>query len=203
VGDSPAAVNHGFDDVEKTSGWTMPTKLQPGNWENMVTNYPTLADLAGIQCENCHGPQDGAIGHLSTAHTSSGNTTPDKWTRVSFSEGVCASCHQDATHHYKPSQWQTSAHAQRELVSNATLSHAEPTAAHLRPLPFGPGICLRTQPSWLRAMPACCTSQMARPPTRPICAGWACKPRLWRRSPVRLATIPRCSNPSHSAGPEI
>ena len=130
VGDSPAAVNHGFDDVEKTSGWTMPTKLQPGNWENMVTNYPTLADLAGIQCENCHGPQDGAIGHLSTAHTSSGNTTPDKWTRVSFSEGVCASCHQDATHHYKPSQWQTSAHAQRDLVSNATFESRGTTAAH-------------------------------------------------------------------------
>jgi hypothetical protein len=49
VGDSPAAVNNGFDDIEKTTGWVMPTKLQPGNWENMVTNYPTLANLAGIQ----------------------------------------------------------------------------------------------------------------------------------------------------------
>jgi hypothetical protein len=130
VGDSPAAVNNGFDDVEKTTGWVMPTKLQPGNWESMVTNYPTLAELAGIQCENCHGPQDGAIGHLSTAHTTSGHTTPDKWTRVSFSEGVCASCHQDATHHYKPSQWATSAHAQRDLVANATFESRGTTAAH-------------------------------------------------------------------------
>ena len=130
VGDSPAAVNNGFDDVEKATGWVMPAKLQPGNWENMVTNYPTLANLAGIQCENCHGPQDGAIGFLSTAHTTSGKTTPDKWTRVSFSEGVCASCHQDATHHYKPSQWQTSAHAQRDLVSNATFESRGTTAAH-------------------------------------------------------------------------
>ena len=130
VGDSPAAVNHGFDDVMKTTGWTMPTKLQPGNWENLVANYPTLADLAGIQCENCHGPQDGAIGQLSLAHTTSGNTTPDKWTRVSFSEGVCASCHQDASHHYKPSQWATSAHAQRDLVSNATFESRGTTAAH-------------------------------------------------------------------------
>ena len=130
VGDSPAAVNHGFDDVEKTVGWVMPTKLQPGNWENMLTNYPALADMAGIQCENCHGPQDGAIGHLSTAHTTSGNATPDKWTRVSFSEGVCASCHQDASHHYKPSQWATSAHAQRDLVSNATFESRGTTAAH-------------------------------------------------------------------------
>jgi hypothetical protein len=131
VGDSSAAVNNGFDDVEKATGWTMPTKLQPGNWENMVANYPTLANLAGIQCENCHGPQDGAVGQLSTlAHTTSGNTTPDKWTRVSFSEGVCASCHQDASHHYKPSQWATSAHAQRDLVSNATFEARGTTAAH-------------------------------------------------------------------------
>ena len=97
----------------------------------MVANYAPLANLAGIQCENCHGPQDGAVGQLSTlAHTTSGNTTPDKWTRVSFSEGVCASCHQDATHHYKPSQWQTSAHAQRDLVSNATFESRGTTAAH-------------------------------------------------------------------------
>ena len=131
VGDSPAAVNNGFDDIEKATGWTMPTKLQPGDWENMVANYAPLANLAGIQCENCHGPQDGAVGQLSTlAHTTSGNTTPDKWTRVSFSEGVCASCHQDASHHYKPTQWATSAHAQRDLVSNATFEARGTTAAH-------------------------------------------------------------------------
>jgi hypothetical protein len=130
VGDSPAAANNGFDDVEKTTGWLMPSKLQPGNWENMVTNYPTLAKLAGIQCESCHGPQDGEIGHLSAAHTTSGSTGADKWTRVSFSEGVCASCHQDESHHYKPSQWATSPHAQRDLVVNATYEGRQTTAAH-------------------------------------------------------------------------
>ena len=131
VGDSPAAVNNGFDDVEKTSGWTMPSKLQPGNWENLLTNYTPLAKLAGIQCESCHGPQDGEVGKLSAlAHTTSMNTTQDKWTRVSFSEGVCASCHQDESHHYKPSQWATSAHAQRDLVSNATFEARGTTAAH-------------------------------------------------------------------------
>ncbi len=130
VGDSPAAINNGFDDVEKTTGWAMPTKLQPGNWEDMVSNYPGLAKLAGIQCENCHGPQYADIGHMSSAHTTSASTTADKWTRVSFSEGVCASCHQDASHHYKPSQWATSAHAQRDLVSNATFESRGTTAAH-------------------------------------------------------------------------
>ncbi len=130
VGDSPAAVNNGFDDVEKTTGWTMPTKLQPGNWENLLTNYPTLAKSAGIQCENCHGPQYADVGHESSAHTTSRNTTPDKWTRVSFSEGVCASCHQDESHHYKPTQWATSPHALRDLVSNATFESRGTTAAH-------------------------------------------------------------------------
>ncbi|HEX7597178.1 MAG TPA: hypothetical protein VF518_03125, partial [Polyangia bacterium] len=130
VGDSPAAVNNGFDDVEKTSGWTMPATLKPGNWENLVSTYPTLAKLAGIQCESCHGPQDGAVGHLSLAHTTSSSTGADKWTRVSFSEGVCASCHQDESHHYKPSQWATSAHAQRDLVVNATFEGRGTTAAH-------------------------------------------------------------------------
>jgi hypothetical protein len=130
VGDSPAAINNGFDDVEKTTGWTMPTKLQPGNWENLVSSYPSLAKLAGIQCENCHGPQYADIGHMSSAHTTSRNTTADKWTRVSFSEGVCASCHQDESHHYKPSEWATSPHALRDLVSNATFESRGTTAAH-------------------------------------------------------------------------
>ena len=130
VGDSPAAVNNGFDDVEKTTGWTMPIKLQPGNWEDLATNYPSLAKLAGIQCESCHGPQYGAVGYMSTAHTSSTSNTAAKWTRVSFSEGVCASCHQDESHHYKPSQWETSPHALRDLVSNATFESRGTTAAH-------------------------------------------------------------------------
>lgn len=128
VGDSPAASNNGFDDV--AGGWTMPTKLQPGNWENMVSTYPSLAKMGSIQCESCHGPQWGAIGAMSTAHTSHGKTGADKWMRVSFSEGVCASCHQDEGYHYKPSQWSSSPHAKRDLVTHATFEGRGTTAAH-------------------------------------------------------------------------
>src|SRR5262249_33196977 len=47
------AVNSGFDDVATALGWTWPTVLTNGNWASMETNYPTLANLANIQCENC------------------------------------------------------------------------------------------------------------------------------------------------------
>jgi hypothetical protein len=130
VGDSPAAANNGFDDVAVASGWTMPTKLQAGNWETMVSTYPNLAKMASIQCENCHGPQWGAVGAMSSAHTSFANTGADKWTRVSYAEGVCASCHQDEGYHYKPSQWSSSKHASREFVVHGTFEGRGATAAH-------------------------------------------------------------------------
>ncbi|MBI4811466.1 MAG: hypothetical protein HY800_08540, partial [Ignavibacteriales bacterium] len=50
------AVNDGFDDISTTTGWVFPSPLQPGNWDTMKTNYPTLTAKANIQCENCHGP---------------------------------------------------------------------------------------------------------------------------------------------------
>ena len=49
-------VNGGFDDVAKQLGWTFPTVMAPTNWAYMQAVYPSLANLANIQCENCHGP---------------------------------------------------------------------------------------------------------------------------------------------------
>ena len=129
VGDSPAAVNNGFDDVMKTTGWTMPTKLQPGNWENMVTNFPSLAELAGIQCENCHGPKTVQLGtcRLRTPRLGTPPRTSGRASR--FPRAFCL-VPPGRNSHYKPSQWQTSAHAQRDLVSNATFESRGTTAAH-------------------------------------------------------------------------
>ncbi len=104
LGDTPLADNGGFDDLEKTTAWKMPTKLQAGNWESMVKDYPTLANMAGIQCENCHGP-----------NTSEGHKNADQSMRVSFAQGVCASCHQ-AGRHYRGSQWNVSAHGDRTMA---------------------------------------------------------------------------------------
>ncbi|HLZ53103.1 MAG TPA: hypothetical protein VKS19_01375, partial [Verrucomicrobiae bacterium] len=50
------AVNGGFDDVAAALGWHFPAVLTNGDWASMETNYPTLANVANIQCENCHGP---------------------------------------------------------------------------------------------------------------------------------------------------
>jgi hypothetical protein len=101
VGYDKTANNGGFDDVEQGSGWTYPTKLQAGNWNTLVTNA-TLGQLAGIQCENCHGPQNQPNGG---PHQSSLGSSPDFIARVSWSSDVCASCHQETPFHYKPSQW--------------------------------------------------------------------------------------------------
>jgi hypothetical protein len=99
VGDSPAANNGGWDDVAKQVGWSFPSSVVPGNWTNLVNNFPSLAQLGSIQCESCHGPQNGGAHPL------------QKDARISFSSDVCASCHQENPTHYKPGQWATSMHA--------------------------------------------------------------------------------------------
>lgn len=100
VGDdrAAAAVNSGWDDWASQLGWTFPPVLQPGNWKTIQNSYPSLENLANIQCENCHGPGSehragkGVIG-------------------VSLKSGVCGQCHDSPTGHIKDYQWDTSAHA--------------------------------------------------------------------------------------------
>jgi len=101
VGYDKTANNHGFDDVAAASGWTFPSVNQPGNWSALesVQSPNDLADLAGIQCESCHGPHGGVSNVIhSTAAT-------DSAARISWSEEVCSSCHQAAATYDKPAQW--------------------------------------------------------------------------------------------------
>jgi len=94
VGNNPAptAVNNGFDDVATSLGWKFPTVLKPGNFAAMPAE---LQNLANIQCENCHGPGSRHPGEPS----------------VTLDVKVCASCHQDGSHHTRPEQWEISPHA--------------------------------------------------------------------------------------------
>jgi hypothetical protein len=125
VGYDPSAANNGFDDVAKASGWNYPAKNQPGNWAALEA-MPKLGDLAGIQCESCHGPQT-----TTNQGPHASNTNPDLGARIKWSSEPCASCHQESPHHYKPSQWVLGKHADKTLsVSEATVEARGTTAAH-------------------------------------------------------------------------
>ncbi|MGD1019583.1 MAG: hypothetical protein ABSA12_09715 [Verrucomicrobiia bacterium] len=89
---SPAATNNNFYAVQQQLGWAFPKVLQAGNYAAMPAQ---LQNLANIQCENCHGPGSRHPGSPS----------------VSLDAKVCASCHQDGTHHVYPEQWEVSPHS--------------------------------------------------------------------------------------------
>ncbi|MHC4991199.1 MAG: peptidase associated/transthyretin-like domain-containing protein, partial [Planctomycetota bacterium] len=81
----------------------------PDNWTNMLAMYPNTAKQANVQCEQCHGPQDG-----SNAHAGSFATIGDP--RVSLSSNVCGQCHGEPLRHARFQQWQLSAHANYDVA---------------------------------------------------------------------------------------
>jgi hypothetical protein len=97
---SNTVANHGFSDVEKAASWTYPAANKAGNWSALenIQSPNDLADLAGIQCENCHGPQ-------TTDGVAHGGSATDSASRIKWSEETCASCHEEYGTHYIPSQW--------------------------------------------------------------------------------------------------
>lgn len=97
-----AAVNGGFDDVATAEGWTFPETLQEGNYADLVANYPNTAKLAGIQCENCHGP---GSEHLASSMADKAATIA-----TNLSNDACAICHDEPPRHDKGSEWRNSAH---------------------------------------------------------------------------------------------
>jgi len=94
-------VNGGFDDLAKQLGWTFPTVLAPTNWAYMQAVYPSLANLANIQCESCHGP--GSQHAYSLGDTSKISKT--------LASGDCNQCHDAPTHHIKGAEWYNSRHS--------------------------------------------------------------------------------------------
>ncbi len=106
------AVNGGFDDIALQLGWTFPTNRVATNWAYMQTKYPTLANLANIQCENCHGP--------GSQHAYSlGNPSLISMT---VNSGDCNQCHDAPTHHIYGTQWLTSRHALTSGPTSANCS---------------------------------------------------------------------------------
>ena len=125
VGYDGSAKNNGFDDVEATAGWTVPAQDKPGNWVALEA-VPSLGQLAGIQCESCHGPQA-----TTTAGPHANVTNPDQPARISWSAAVCATCHQESPTYYQAAQWASSKHSDRTLsILEATVENRGTTAAH-------------------------------------------------------------------------
>jgi predicted CXXCH cytochrome family protein len=105
VGFDPTAENGGFDEADDYADFIDAGLLGvPGdNWTTVVNEFPDTAQLANIQCENCHGPQ-GSAAHMALAP------------RVSLSADVCATCHGEPLRHARFQQWQLSGHANYELA---------------------------------------------------------------------------------------
>jgi len=116
------AVNDGFDDVGDYDGFLTSGLLGPndpvacpdGDWQCMLDDFPANAQRANIQCENCHGPQNGPLGAFSTAH-GGGVLQPDE-ARVGLSSDVCATCHGEPLRHARFQQWQLSRHSDYEVA---------------------------------------------------------------------------------------
>ena len=98
---STVHMNGGFDDVAAQLGWTWPTVLAPTNWAYMQATYPSLANLANIQCENCHGPGS------QHAHALGDPNLISK----TVASGDCNTCHDAPSHHIYGTQWYLSGHA--------------------------------------------------------------------------------------------
>jgi hypothetical protein len=100
------ANNLGFDDLALLNNWTFPSVLtnNPSNWASMQANYPSVAGLANIQCENCHGPGDQHIFSQGVV----GNTNAIS---VNYAAGDCAQCHDSLSGHFKSAEWNNSLHA--------------------------------------------------------------------------------------------
>lgn len=105
---APTAVNNGFDDISTKLGWVFPATLQAGNWANMITNYPRLAQMSNVQCEVCHGPGSQHVGRKSAID-------------MSLDEGTCGRCHEEPPYNVKNIQWAKSGHA-NPMESYATRS---------------------------------------------------------------------------------
>lgn len=104
VGYDWGTANGGFDDLATAAGFVFPSSRVAGNWDNMLANYPTVARLANIQCENCHGPQTTAA-HGSTGPISNLNEFASS--RIRFTAEVCATCHASGAGHHIYSEWTT------------------------------------------------------------------------------------------------
>ena len=105
VGYDPQVANNGFDDAfdfAKFLSSGLLDKPAPDNWSNVVHDFPETARLANVQCENCHGPQEGSHGRGAPS--------------ISLAADNCGTCHGEPVRHGRFQQWQISGHANYALA---------------------------------------------------------------------------------------
>ncbi|MDO8567759.1 MAG: hypothetical protein Q7R57_03475, partial [Dehalococcoidales bacterium] len=122
VGYNPDATNGGFDEAVKAESWQVPPHGDVGLWTTMLSKFPKTTKLANIQCENCHGPNEGTGLHMDKQINPA---------RVSISSDVCGACHGEPLRHGRYQQWEESGHGNFELaIDDATVEARGATAAH-------------------------------------------------------------------------
>ena len=110
VGFDLDVANGGIDDAPDYDAFLAEGLLNnPGdNWTTVLAKFPETAQLANIQCENCHGPQN------SLTHMDEDITDGDA--RVNIRSNVCAVCHGEPLRHGRYQQWQLSRHSNFEVA---------------------------------------------------------------------------------------
>lgn len=109
LGYSTVADNGGFDDVATSQGWAFPSALEAGNWQELLSSSPQVAQMANVQCESCHGPQVSELHMLGV--------------RARVGTGACGQCHDSRSHTVRPYEWERSTHA--DLVMARAVSTVE------------------------------------------------------------------------------
>jgi hypothetical protein len=127
VGYDEFANNGGFDDVAQALGFvdTQWTPWRAGLYDSLLTTGKAkLSMVAGIGCENCHGPKN-------PAHSGTG-TQPK-----SMDFGVCAQCHDEPWRHNKVSEFENSVHAEAVWSGSFDSDGANPVTT------YGLSTCIR------------------------------------------------------------
>ncbi len=98
----------GMSQAELDAGFVVGTaKTTP--WASVPQS---VAQMANIQCESCHGPQgNGQPGGFNPGHeltdVGAGNHEPFQSPRISYAAETCAQCHAAGTTHHDYSEWAT------------------------------------------------------------------------------------------------
>ena len=117
VGYDTTVANGGADEAVDYEAFTNAGLLSnpdPDNWTTVLEQFPDTAQMANVQCENCHGPNSSGPGLDTLAHGWMADVVGEP--RVSLSADVCATCHGEPLRHARFQQWQLSGHGNFELA---------------------------------------------------------------------------------------